>query len=244
MLTKTPLHDQIAEKLAKREPDWYAVCTRLVHSPAYEHLQQCMRRNGMPIGNLAGHLSEVHLRVSLEKICDELGARNRVVFDPIKNGNGSRHFYFSTDKEGKLYATRKYDKRDHAELDEVVLIDNIPTLFEIKIGQNGRQKNREPHKRGKNYAMSIERTTHVLAPLKDYFKTNDTSFVYIIPPAQIQNTETERAFTERGGILVPFYKNRSDYHNETERMIPLMNQFESWQPFKELFKELILKETQ
>lgn len=242
MLTKTPLHDQIAEKLAGREPDRFTICAQFVQSRAYEHLQLCMRRKGVPLGNFAGHIAEVHLRVSLEDICSELGVRNRVVFDPIKDGTSSRHFYFSTDKEGKLYATRRDDGRDHAELDEVVLIDNVPTLFEIKIGQNGRPKSKDPHKRGKNYAMSIKRTSHVLAPLNDYFNTQNTSFVYIIPPALIQNTEEERAFRERGGILVPFYENRRDYHDEVERLIPLMNQFEPWHPFKELFKDIILKE--
>lgn len=224
MLTKTPLHDQIAEKLANREPDWQTVCNQFIQSRTYNRLNTCMQRGDIPLSNFAGHLAEFHLRVSLEDICTELGAQSRVVFDALRPGLRSKNFKFCTDKTGLLYATRIATGRNYSEMDEVMLIDNVPTLFEIRIknGKNKGRKNGNGH-RGHAYNMREQRVNYLLAPLKDYFKTEKASFVFIIPPDQITDESTvQMKFKERGGILIPFYTERHAYKEDVKHIAQYM----------------------
>lgn len=219
MLTKTPLHDQIAEKLAKREPDWFTVCAAFLKSRPYHHLQKCLRRSDIPLSNFAGYLAEMHIRLSLEEICKELELGDRAVFDALRPGLRSRKFKFCTNKTGLLYADdiNSTDKR-YSEMDEVMLIDNVPTLFEVRI-KEGKNKGRKHGgaNRGNAHTMREQRVEHLLEPLKDYFRTEKASFVFIIPPSQIYDkSPVQLKFKERGGILLPFYKDRHAYQEEVK----------------------------
>ncbi len=220
MLTKTPLHDQIAEKLANREPDWFTVCKAFLKSRPYHHLRRCMQRSNVPLSNFAGHLAEMHIRLSLEEICKELELGNGAVFDAIRPGLRSRKFKFCTNKTGLLYADEINSSYQHySEMDEVMLIDNVPTLFEVRI-KEGKNKGRQGHNRGNAHTMREKRVEHLLEPLKDYFRTEKASFVFIIPPDQIYDkSPVQRKFKERGGILLPFYKDRHAYQEEVKSVL-------------------------
>jgi len=234
MLTKTPLHDQIAERLAKKWPNWSQIADRYSKSKAYEHLLHCARKNEIPLGNFAGHIAETHLRVALEEICKELGAQDRVVFDPIKSGDRGNYFKFYTDKEERLFAVAP-NGQDYSEMDEVMLIEEVPTQFEIRIKEprGGRKRKEMSHSR----IMRQEHIDYLLAPLRDYFNTPQGTFVFIIPPASVKENETAHAFKERGGLLVPFYKDRHDYHCDVERLLRDLKYKNGWQPFKDLLPQ-------
>jgi len=235
MLTKTPLHDQIAERLAKRWPNWSQIADRYSKSKAYEHLLHCARKNEIPLGSFAGHIAEMHLRVALEEICKELGAQDRVVFDPIKSGSRGKYFKFYTDKEERLFAVAP-NGTDYSEMDEPMLIEDIPTLFEIRIknSHGGRKHKMMSHSR----LMSEDHVNYLLAPLRDYFNTPQGAFVFIIPPASVKENETAQAFKERGGLLVPFYKNRHDYHCDVDRLLRDLKNKSEYQPFKDLLPKV------
>ena len=226
MLTKTPLHDQIAEKLAGREPDWFTVCAQFLKSRPYHHLQMCLRQGeDLPISRFAGQFAELHLRQSLEEICNELGMGNRVVFDALRPGLRSKNFEFCTDKAGSLYT--KYADSDtyYSEIDEIMLIDNIPTLFEVRIKSPKNKGSRHGgSKHGNAYNMTQPRVDYLLEPLKDYFRTEKASFVFIIPPDQIhENSPVQKEFKKRGGILLPFYKDRYAYQDEVKNVLDYMS---------------------
>jgi len=152
------------------------------------------------------------LRDSLEQICKGLG--DRVVFDPIHGGESAGRYIFESSLNNKLLVMKK-DGATYSEIDELLLIDNLPVLFEIKLsiykGRRGNVTQINPGKRGVKHAMNVSRINFMLNPIKSYFQSR-CGYVLVVYPEQITSRSPLQAeFINQGGILRPFYTDRETY---------------------------------
>ena len=155
--------------------------------------------------NLVSFFSEQHVRSSLEKLCAGLG--NRVVFDPIRPGRATEHYRFAHRKRNLVVKTK--DGMPYSEIDELLLFDHTPVLFEVKLGAPNSGHNPLAH------AMRPARINHVLAPIREYFRTDVCEYVLIVSRENINvHSASQRGLREYGGRLVPFYTTREKFKEE------------------------------
>lgn len=204
MLAQNELLLLITSQLALRPPDKADLVSRFKSSQWYAD------RNYSP-DNLFSLLSELHLRSSLEKICASF--LGRVVFDPIHDGESTLNYVFRH-RYGTLHVLDK-SGNDYTEIDQLLIVDGIPVIFEIKLTPRKNKGGTTPNDRGINYLMTDRHIDHILAPLTEYFKTDKIGYVLIVYPSLInEGSSTQIRFLEQNGILVPFYADRMRYRTE------------------------------
>lgn len=213
MLAKNNLLVQITDHLRNRGPDWHKIVERFKTTSLYK-----TRKYNDVV--LASCFSEIHLRNSLEEICDELDIKSRVVFDPIKPYEKISRFKFMYRPNGKLIIneSRHGIYSDYSEIDELLLIDGLPVLFEIKTGKyrgaSVNSKGHSPTDGGPSYALRRERIEYLLVPLSLYYQSS-CGYVLIIPGDQVlKSSLLQKNFVKKGGILVPFYTDRESYKED------------------------------
>jgi len=201
---------RISQRLSRRRPNWDRIMETA--APLFES-------SNVPTG---GKLAEMHLRVALEEINDELEARDRVVFDPISHDDSTRNYYF-TNYESGLRVLRKSDGQVYSEIDDIVVVDGLPVLFEIKTGKNYRKSpsnRRKGASLGAKHAMEAGRMEYLLHPIKECFGTSVCGYVLVIPPEHIVPTfQHQQRFRLSGGLLVPLYTDAESYKGEVSRRI-------------------------
>ena len=184
--------------------------------------------------NLPTYLSEIILRILLKKA--SAGLEDRIVFNPIPNGRRAdgytfRHLPF----KGKL-GIFLGDGTSYTEVDEVLLVDGLASVFEIRIanyyskkrystGSKRRPWDRENRPRGSmgvKHALKMERINHLLRPFVTYFRSN-CGYVFVIGKEQFRQdiSTTQLEFARHGGILVPFY---TDVRTYREIEVPRIRQ--------------------
>lgn len=219
MLTQNTTLQQIAAQCANAPPHWPEVAERFKSTP---HAPEAVNTDG----KLAGFLSHIHLRTTLERVCAQYASDVR--FNPIHDGAATQHYQFqysvngiSVIKEGLL----------HSEIEELALIDDRPVVFEVLLmryeGKSNRRGDNESPLKGKKsiarrgipYAMRDERIAEMMAPIKEHFARDEVGYVLIISSDQIKpKSDVQQHFREQGGILIPFYTDRRSYREEVVRM--------------------------
>lgn len=151
MLAKTPALLRITEKLAGKRPDWERLATNIRASLQY--------RQDMGTDNLSALASEVHIRDSLEDICEDM-PRPKVIFDPILPTESRDGFSFVYER-GRLIVYIDNRQRVYSELDEILLVGNVPVLFEVKLSRyrGGGGQKRTAH----NWKKVVLRATNQVA---------------------------------------------------------------------------------
>jgi hypothetical protein len=220
MLKQNELLVYTTKKLTGMEPDWEKVVKRFRDTWIFENVNY-------DDYSLASRLSEIHLRLSLEKVSENL---DWIVFDPVDTIKSTKSYRFKYLDSG-LTVISKENGKMHSQMDEVLLIDNLPVLFEIKLTRHYTSKGRScgtgkkrmflkdrithPGSIGVTHAMRKGRIKHITDPLKEYFKTCDCGYVLMIYPEQIRDdSNIQMYFRKMGGILVPFYTDRETYRAE------------------------------
>ena len=207
-LEQNELLIEITKKLSGTDPCWDKIATKFKDIP-HDY------RRKYNENNLASHLSETHARVSLENICKNY--QDRIVFDPIKNGQRTENYLFEINCELKV--KRLNNGEDYTDIDELLLIDGLPVIFEIKVGKyryhvNSRKHPASPSSRGVAYAMNEQRIDYLIDPVKEFFGCNP-GFVLVTTKDHIRKyNPTQNHFRELGGILVPLYTDRICYKKD------------------------------
>ncbi len=233
MLTKNSLLEEITQKLAGAGPNWPEVVKRFKESKLFR------KRNYKGKPNFYSKLSEIHLRESLERIC---GVYNgHIKFDSIKPLESTKNFTFNLHPHGNLRVQRNDDWNEHTEYDELLVVDGLPVLFEVKLQRprsssftnglgssngisNGTRKvingmPSSPSSLGTNHALRPGRLSYLLAPIREYFGKEECGYVLVIPPENTMTTSPYRqAFLEQNGILVPFYTGRKEFRVEVDKI--------------------------
>lgn len=200
MLAQPSLLRDIVDKLSKapavddRTMEYFFSSERVVKATINESI-------------VASMLSEMWLRERLSDIC---GVNPRIDLDPIRNKVITSNYVFMKIYDNIVVFRRKKGK-PYSDFDCVILIDNIPVLFEIKLARYKGTGYKKPHY---NVApnMEMDRINHVLDPLKEYFRTDQCAYVLVISKDQIKPTSPiQQEFLRRGGFLVPFYTTRSEF---------------------------------
>ncbi len=192
MFEQNDLLNEITEQLGCKEP---------CYESATELLRESMRfrRNQ---GELPGILAEYITRANLEDICSLYG--DRVVFDPVQPVLRSSWSFIYRDnlvvfKEQGLYPFTEYD--------QVLLIDKLPVVIEVKTGCGMKI----------NSILEIGRLEHWLQPLKDYFESR-LGMVMVLPKdfTRMKSKAMDR-FIKNKGIVVPFYSDSEGYRRGMEK---------------------------
>ncbi|MDI6721429.1 MAG: hypothetical protein QMD85_03495 [Candidatus Aenigmarchaeota archaeon] len=198
----------ITGMLQGAKPDWEQMVAKFRRTPMY-------KEENYNLSNLAGKLEEIWLQVTLEDICSPFG--DRVVFDPIRNGTLEGNYVFKHYDDG-LKAVDRLNGSIYSEIDNLLLIDKMPTLFEIKIKRydgGPKRATRKPSYASIKYFMREEMINYLLEPLKEYFQTEECGYVLIASADQIlKKSPLQQRFEREGGILVPFYTDRYSYRKE------------------------------
>ena len=211
MISKNPLLIDITDKLALAQPDWEELAKSFKAGSLFQF-------GKFDFGNLVSALSELHLIISLEKICSRYDAetRKKIIFDPIKPGAKVSDYKFANSRSGQLVVYR--NGKIHSEMDLLVQIDSLPVLFEVKLNvkrKTGRNIDQSPSTRGVHHAMDTKRANYLLTPICKYFRCANAGYVVVVPK-NISNdvSPIRQEFRERNGIIVPFYTDKGSFRQE------------------------------
>ena len=203
MLARNDLLVEITEKLTYVMPDWDEIAR--IFS---DNSDRYPKKNTKQQRILTGYLGELHLRVSLEKSCE--GLEERVAFNPIKEGDSTKNYRFKFSC-GQLYAVNKSNRRYHSEIDQIVLVDGMPVLFEIKITSSSKHRGGS---RGISCYMREERINYVIKPIKELFNSN-CGYVFVVSRNKIKPTSpVQQNFERMGAIIVPLYTDGNGFEND------------------------------
>ncbi|MBI1969920.1 hypothetical protein HYS48_04465 [Candidatus Woesearchaeota archaeon] len=195
-LQRNDLLVHIVQRLSELRPDWDEIVRRFKNSQAY--LEK--KYNDQ---SLSGYLSEIHLRVSLEKIC--VGLEGRVTLDPIPNETFTDHYDFRHRGDRFIVFRRG---RTHSEIDQVLAIDGFPILFELTLGKYDIRT-----------AMRGKTLKRVLHPILEYYKTDKCGYAVIIAKDYVKpNAKLQVRFQERGGVIGTWYTAVATWHAEVARV--------------------------
>lgn len=121
------------------------------------------------------NITEIYLRVSLEQICKELDYK--IAFDPIKHGDKTANYIFEVGNR-RLLVMKKKSRTSCTDIDELLIIENIPFLFEVKSkGEPKKYLDKELFVTLIHCELpSIRRK---VKPIKEYFNTDRCGFILI-----------------------------------------------------------------
>lgn len=200
------------------------VAGRLTSEPDFQRALQIFRTN--PIfagknGNALGHFGEACLEAYLEKIA--LDNTGKIVFKPIPTKAEAGQYSFYRQNVGYNVSLFENGRtRSYCNFDEILLIDGLPVVFEVKLSRRNRHNPGEKRKLTGgclNYCMRQERIDVIQGPISAYFQTNDFGYVLVTYPKRIQNDSIrQQDFIEHGGLLVPFYADASRFRSDFNRV--------------------------
>ena len=207
MLCKNDLEEQIAKELSNSIQDWYIVVERF----------KLLFGNGpFSWGSICGLLAELYVRECLDKICDQYG--ERIIIDPVECNRRTKHFLFKYKNSSLCVYSNIFGMMNpYSDIDELLLVDGLPVLFEIKTGSynpRGSLSNKSPSSLGTVYALRPDRIKYVTKPIKEYFES-ECGYIVITPKDHIRpETKSQRDFASNNGIIVPFYATRDQFQLE------------------------------
>lgn len=185
-LSPIPQNDTLrylTARLTEAPPTWDAAVARFKERPQY-------RCGGMDTGAIAGFLAEDWVHASLERICQEMG--NSVQPCRIEDGLRIGRYEFRYRSNG-YHLTIREAGQDAAELDAVLVVDNLPVVFEVRSGA-------VPPATGPAHVM------RKLAPIKELFRRS-CGYVLVAPRGYVAPS----AFQQNGGMLVSLPWSRAEY---------------------------------
>ena len=225
MLTKTSLHDELKDFLSYHKHELPALLDYFETTPEYKDWVKLVKRGRNEKQNFSGMLSEAHLRLSLKQSPEELRT-NEIQFDPILHGAKTTNLQFYNSPSGGVCCKSRHEymmyrgrrvQKEVGEIDAVLMMDGVLTLFEIKIKDPRKTNGR----RGARLCDLIkeDRVAEIVTPFREYaeehLNTSKVAYVHMIAADQVnpEGNKGQRDFIQRNGILVPFYTDRFTFND-------------------------------
>lgn len=211
VLHRNRLLDSLSEKIAHAQPRWQRILSRFIDQ-SY--------KTARDEANTVSQLSEIHVRLTLEEASRSL--EGSVQFDPITPNTVTAKFHFRQGYGRRGVVVRnRHTGEDHSDLDEVLVVDGLPVLWEIKLSAWRRGgKNKNPSTHGISWAMREERLPTITAPLREYFRTQKVGYVVVLPSGEEQRDSIIlQRFADLGGIITPLYTTRENFKREAMKML-------------------------
>lgn len=214
MLSKNALLEEIVERLSTH---------RVAETVVVEEYRKTKTRTHQE--SLHGLLGEIHMRQALREICRDY--QDRVQFHPIPYGTETTTYRFRRSFSGTLAIFRRNNKRQHGELDELIVVDELPVVFESKLHRSpertmpriSARDQRSMVSRSRYEAMYPQKIDRLLAPLREYFHRQQFGYAVIVYPSQMQSPHPiQREFQRQGGIVVPFPLDWYEHREETREL--------------------------
>lgn len=215
MLAKNELLEHIVSKLAHRTPSWDEVLNRFRETKFFLN-------NTYRIDTLSGFLAKIYLRVALEEICEKVPNVNLDIF---RQEIITPDYTFIPEITRVTILDNKQN-RSHANIDQVIMVDNLPVMLNIRLlkyykqGYRGKEKKPLPyHRRGASALLEKKVITYLLKPfdqVSEIPNINQFGYVVIMYPEQINHEEPlQQSFERQGGIMVPFYETKLKFRSMT-----------------------------
>ena len=214
MFEKNGLLEEITEELSCHKPNWPLILQE--YNPI-----RCIKHKNEQFSNLVGELSEIYLRVSLREICRKYDGR--ILQNPILHGENTISYNFYNDKRKHLIAKNLFSNRDVCEIDDLMIIDDLPVMFEIKLTQALNHVDMNFRHRPNGCSMNQERSAHLFDPLKEYFHTDKLGYVVVLYKEVIgKYSLRQNQFESNNGIISPFYTDRNSFRNDVFFIFPCL----------------------
>jgi len=195
MPVKNGLLIELVKRLSGSEPDW-------------ETLIRESDTKNKNTNNIVGQLAEAHIRISLEAISGDY--EGRINLNPFPEDSRSRKYSF--DKRGHNIIARK-DGLDFCEYDHLILVDNLPVVFEVKVSRK-RSHGKGSGNLGYKDVLRLDRIKKTLTPINEFFGVEDCGYVVFV--SNLYGGPNVKAFTDRGGILARFYHDNQTFRKAVE----------------------------
>ncbi len=190
-LASNSLTKVVTERLKRMKLDWRLMARMFKNSHSY-----------YDDNNFSGRFAEKYVRTALENACEDL--EEQVILDPILSEKRTKNYLFVPKQGNVLIYTP--DKQNCCELDELLLIDNLPVIFEITIakwkGGIG----------GVNASKRTSRTIHKfmpklldvkIKPVMEYYERPCGYVIMALPDQVHMNSPYVKNFIDIGGIFIP-----------------------------------------
>ncbi|MBI4095512.1 MAG: hypothetical protein HY438_01475 [DPANN group archaeon] len=215
MLAQNPLLLEITKELAGRTPDEARTLA------CYQRLPR-----GGNTTDFVSEWAEALVRANLEEICAKFASR--VQFDTIAPGAFAREFIFER-RVGKNLVVSKFQDEvisrkgyrrsaDYSDIDELLLVDGLPVLFEIKASEKSYEfkYGRPPNKSSVKLAMRSERISYLLKPIREFFHITDCAYVLVVTKDfhRVETSPLQASFVQGNGIIVPLHATRDELRTE------------------------------
>jgi len=168
----------IINGLEKIVPNWDGLLGALSED-------QKLKINGKANGQLLGRLAEIHVAYVLEGLAID---NSLVKLWPIPHNQTTKNYRL--EQSGNNYVVyKKSSTIACVEYDMVTEVDNLPVIWEVKIGYSLSQ------------AINSQRIKTIAEPLAQYYGHTNFGYVVVAPMVTDKLTISQRKFVEKGGLI-------------------------------------------
>jgi hypothetical protein len=155
----------------------------------------------IPPEHVPGFLVEMHISSALERFASR--SPTSINLNPILNGERTERYLFERTKRGSFTARPTDQAGKIAEYDRVVRVDR-PVVIEGRSGLGSKGAGKSPGAELWSL-IKAEDVVRRLTPLKELFGESQFGFIVVASPEAVDSSILrQRAFEERGALLVPF----------------------------------------
>jgi|GEM_PF-4314465 len=224
--------DYLCHTLRREHPDWDIIRKRFEDLPIFKK-KISSKNKAYELHQYAKDFSELHLDISLEHIAQNFKS-GEIQFLPKYDQNSPRingDYKLYNNDSGRIIIETGQTVR--WEYDQIILVDNIPTVLEIKIRQWDTGKMRKRKQEDGTY--TIERGSCVVNNLRSEIynkKINqvkklfdqDVAYIFIISKDQSNfvfkfSNQVANQFLQDNGKIVPFYTDRLTFREHVREKV-------------------------
>ena len=205
-LSSNALLNELVDQFPKVTPNWPRLIEAFKRTDKY-------RLNLHRPDSIAGMVGELFMQRYLKRW---EGKSSRVIYSPIPNQARRKDFKFNISELGNCQIAQRepHGYQTYAEWDAVMLIDNLPTVFELKTSK----PSQIPREVNGFLTPSTYRTR--LLPFQEYFRTNTLGMVLIVPQGSFsEHSIAKHNFEQAGGKIGSLYTTSERYYQEVENAV-------------------------
>jgi len=182
--------DIIVEGLEQISPDWDELLDTLNDA-------QKNKIQGKENGHLLGRLAEIHVASVLETLAID---NPLIKLWPIPHNHETKSFRL--EHSGVNYvAYKKGGTTACVEYDMLTEVNNLPVIWEVKIGYSLSQ------------AISAQRIRNIVEPLAQYYGHANFGYVVVAPTGSDQLTIAQEKFIAKGGLIARIPTTKTQFEN-------------------------------
>ncbi len=224
--------DYLCRALRRERPDWGSIQKRFEDLPIFK-TKISQKNKSYELHQYAKDFSELHLDISLEHIAQNSPIKN-IQFLPRytqKSPLQNQDYKMYNNDSGRIII--ETDQGVHWEYDQIIMVNNVPTVLEIKIRQWNTGKNRKRKQEDGTYTLEkdscvknnlrSEIYNKKLEPVQKLFG-RDIGYIMVISkdqyPFVFNHSETiVNQFIQDNGRLVPFYTDRLTFRDHVREKV-------------------------